>query len=180
MDAQTKPRAAIEADISRDNDERMSPNDALTLTFSDGRQIVVQIGDLPENIIAHAVMHGLKQKLVDAAAISRDPETGRAASIDTKFRAVEEVANRLLTGEWNKRREGGGNVGGLLFQALCRKYSAKTPDQIKEWLAGKDDKAKAALRKNPEIAKIIDEIRAEQGDDNAGATLLAELDELEG
>jgi hypothetical protein len=187
MNAQTQTkaqekRAAIEADVTMS--DGITPinvrHGVLTLDFANGQSIVVKTADLPTDVISQAIMHGLKQKLVDAAAISRDPDTGRAASIDVKFRAVEEVANRLFTGEWNKRREGGGSAGGLLYQALCRKYSAKTPEQIKEWLDGKDDKAKAALRKNPDIAKIIDEIRAEKGDAGAAADLLAELDEMEG
>jgi hypothetical protein len=175
-------RAAIEVAVDiREPMEMVSIcHTTLTLDFANGRQLVLDTAKLPADILSHAIGHGLKQKLVDAAAISRDPETGRAASIDTKFEAVREVFDRLFVGDWNKRREGGGNAGGLLFQALCRKYDRKTPEQIKEWLDGKDDKAKAALRKNPDIAKIIDDIRAEKGDSGAGADLLAELDDLGG
>lgn len=152
------------------------PRAALDLVFANGSDIRIALEDLSPEIISQAIMHGLKQKLVDAAAISRDPDTGREASIETKFAAVGEVYDRLMAGEWNKRREGGGGTGGLLFRALCQMYDGrKTPEQIKEYLAGKSDKDKAALRKNPNVAKIIDELRAKDGD-AGGDDLLAELE----
>ena len=142
--------------------------------------MAIRATDLSPTIVAQAIIHGLKQKLVDAAAISRNPETGRAASVQDKFDAVKEVYDRLLAGEWNKRREGGsGASGGLLFRALCRMYDGKkTADDIRAFLEGKTDAEKAALRKNSKVAAIIEEIRAESakdGDVNADE-LLADLE----
>lgn len=157
-----KQTAIIETRIDNDG----SLESALRLRFIDGRELVVQINALHDDIIRQATLHGLKQKLVDAAAISRDPTNGRAATVDTKYDAVKEVFDRL-TGDnpqWNKTREGGTGTGGLLFQALCRMYTGKkTPDDITGYLAGKSDAEKTALRKNPKVAAIIDAIRAEQG-----------------
>ena len=151
---ETKRNAAIQATI---NDSQ------LKLTFANGQELVIAAGDLTQDIRLAATMHGLKQKLVDAAAISRNPETGRAASVQDKFKAVLVVYDRLLAGQWNATREGGGQSGGLLFKALCRMYAGKTPEQIMEYLAGKTDAEKTALRKNPKVAAIIEEIRAETG-----------------
>lgn len=152
----------------------------LHLAFSHGKTLAIHATDLSPTIVAQAIIHGLKQKLVDAAAISRNPETGRAASVQDKYDAVKEVYDRLLSGEWNKRREGGsGGSGGLLFRALCRMYDGKkTPDDIRAFLEAKTDAEKAALRKNPKVAAIIEEIRAESakdGDVNAD-DLLADLE----
>lgn len=155
---------AIDATIQLDTPAiGMSPNDTLQLTFANGERISLRVGDLHPSIVAQAVMHGLKQKLVDAAAISRNTDTGRAASIDDKYAAVKEVYDRLLAGEWNKRREGAGTgAGGLLFRALCRMYAGKkSADDIKAFLEAKTDAEKAALRKNARVAAIIEEIRAE-------------------
>lgn len=165
---------AIAAEINADGT-------ALTLAFSHGEALTIKPADLSPTIVAQAIMHGLKQKLVDAAAISRNPETGRAASVADKFDAVKEVYDRLLAGEWNKRREGGagGSVGGLLFRALCRMYAGKKDaEAIREFLEGKTDAEKAALRKNAKVAAIIEEIRAESakpGDANSD-DLLADLE----
>lgn len=136
----------------------------LTLMFVNGETLTMREDALNSDVRQYAMMHGLKQKLVDAAAISRNPENGRAASIDDKYRAVKAVYDRLLAGQWNANREGGGaNSGGLLFKALCRMYSTKSPEQITAYLAGKTDAEKTALRKNPKVASIIEEIRAETG-----------------
>lgn len=153
---------------------------SLTLAFSHGESLTIRAADLSQTIIAQAIMHGLKPKLVDAAAISRNTETGRAASVADKFEAVKEVYDRLLSGEWNKRRDGGaGASGGLLFRALCRMYDGKkTADDIKAFLEAKTDAEKAALRKNSKVAAIIEEIRAEsaKGDGATGEDLLADLE----
>jgi hypothetical protein len=167
-----KRNAAITATI----DDNLG---GLTLTFANGQELRIHASQLTATIGAHALMHGLKQKLVDAAAISRNPETGRPATVQDKFEAVKVVYDRLLSGAWNATREGGAPTGGLLLQALCRMYTGrKTVEELKTFLADKTDAEKAALRKNPRIAQHIADIRAEQAKDGGidADDLLAGLD----
>ena len=153
-----KRNAAITATINMEGDP------VLELTFANGATLQLNGNAVPADIQRHAMMHGFKQKLVDAAAISRNPETGRAASIDDKYQAVRTVFDRLLTGQWNAAREGGGLTGGLLLQALVRMYNGrKTVEQLREFLADKSDAEKTALRKNPKVATVIETLRAESG-----------------
>lgn len=154
-------------------------DDLLLLQFSNGEELQVKVGRLQVEVVRQATLHGLKQKLVDAAAISRDPVTGRSATPQDKFEAVKAVLNRLLAGQWNATREGGGATkGGLLVEALCRLYPTKPRNDLVEFVAGKSDKEKAALRKNPKVAAIIATIKAEQGSDGDDDSdeLLAELE----
>jgi frataxin-like iron-binding protein CyaY len=150
----------------------------LTLSFANGEVLVVDATQLTPEIVLAATLHGLKQKLCDAAAISRNPETGRSATIEDKFAAVREVFDRITSddGTWNKTREGaGGNSGGLLFRALCQIYKGKrTPEQITEFLAKLNDADKVALRKQPRVKTVIDELRPASTDDTA-TSLLDEL-----
>jgi hypothetical protein len=135
-------------------------DNVLSLVFANGKQLDLDVTKLSVEIHAQAMLHGLKQKLVDAAAISCDPATGRAATIETKFEAVKEVFDRLLQGDWNKKREAGTQSGGLLFRALVKMYDGrKTPEEIKSFLASKTEAEKLALRKNEKVAAIIDELR---------------------
>jgi len=176
--AQTKRKPDIEAQIARD--ANTGEENGVTLVFANTKALTITLADLKPEIVLAATLHGLKQKLVDAAAISRDTATGKAATIDTKYEAVREVYDRLLAGEWNKRREGGGNTGGMLKRALVEYYQGrKTADQIETWLATKDDKEKAALRREPRIAEIIERMRAEstKPGDSTASDLLAELGE---
>ena len=133
----------------------------LTLTFRDGKVLTMRQDAIPTNLIGYALMHGLKQKLVDAAAISRNPDTGRSATVADKFNAVKVVYDRILGGSWNVGRGDGQPGGGLLFKALCRMYPAKTPEALRTYLAGKSKEEQAALRKNPKVAAIIEELRVE-------------------
>lgn len=158
----TKRNATISATIViNETDNRPC---ALHLKFANGQELAITASQLSNHVMEYAIFHGLKQKLVDAAAISRNQETGRPATVEDKYQAVKAVFDRLLSGQWNATREGGGNAGGLLLQALCRMYQGrKTPDQLREFLADKSDAEKTALRKNPRVATIIEDIRAEQG-----------------
>jgi hypothetical protein len=133
---------------------------------------------LSNAILEQAVWHGLKQKLVDAAAISRNPDTGRSATIDDKYNAVREVYDRLLAGNWNKGRGDGSSSGngGLLFRALCIMYPNRTPEALRAFLNGKTKSECAVLRATPKIAAIIDTLRAPSGDVDAD-DLLSELGE---
>lgn len=132
----------------------------LTLKFSNGKEIVLEVGALSRDMQRAAMLHGVKQKLVDAAAISRNTETGQSATVEDKYQAVAEVAERLRAGEWNKTREGGGATGGLLKRALMKMYD-KDGEAIDAFLAKKTKEEQAALRANPKVAAIIATLRTE-------------------
>lgn len=165
---------AIEFDASSSIHATTLPAGNLTLSFVTGDRLVVKTADLSPEILAYAIMHGLKQKLVDAAAISRNTETGRPATPVDKYEAVKAVYDRIIVeGRWNATREGGGAVGGLLLKALIRLYPAKSADALREYLDGKTDAEKSALRRTPKIAAMIETIREE-----AGKTANIDTDEL--
>lgn len=150
---ESKRQSAIEAMVSPEQG-------LLNLTFANGRKINLHVSELREEIRAMALLHGLKQKLVDAAAISRNPDTGKSATVDDKYAAVAEVYQRLIDGNWNAPREGGGQLG-LLVTAMVE-FSGKPADVVKTWLDGKSDAEKKALSLNPKVAAIINRIRAER------------------
>lgn len=154
--------------------------DHIIMTLAGQSPVIVRTIDLTDEVQRYATLHGLKQKLVDAAAISRNPGDGSSATPADKAAAVHEVLSRLLAGEWNKRREGGA-TGGLLLRALAVLYPQRTRDQLVEFLAGKTDAEKAALRRNPKVSAIIEELRAADGADEEVDTdgMLADLDDSE-
>lgn len=170
-DIKNTPAVSCEIDI---------PRESMTLTFSSGATLCLRLGQLNADIATQAMWHGLKQKLVDAAAIGRDPDTGRSATIDDKYDAVREVYDRLLAGEWNKTREGGTATGGLLLRALMMVYPNKTREQLVDYLASKSATEKTALRtKVPKIVDAIEELKCKNVKDGVfdADTLLSELDD---
>jgi len=138
----------------------------LSLTFANGERLTVDSLSLSPEIQHAAMMHGLKQKLIDAAAIARDPDTGRTATITDKYNAVLDVYNRITLPEgstWNKARgngEGGGNKGGLLLRAVMRLTSKSRADAM-AWLEARSKDEVASLRKNPRIVEIIAQLQVE-------------------
>lgn len=153
---------------------------ALTLQFANGASLVIGTHQLSNAIMEAAIMHGLKQKLVDAAAISRNPDTGNSATADDKYRAVKKVYDRLLAGEWNATRGAGDGASGtgLLFRALMKFYPGKTAEETRAFITTLDKAKQAAMRANPKIAAIIEELKAadardgkDSGDDETDALL---------
>ena len=175
MTEQAKRIPAIAVECITDN---IPSQDRVSVSGGGRHLFTLAVDMLTPEILRYAVLHGLKQKLVDAAAISRDPDTGRSATVADKLAAVQDVLNRLLAGEWNKRREGG-PTGGVLLRALMRMQPGKAREDLVEWLAGKSDAEKAALRRTPKVAAVIAEIQAEDGSKSGvdSDALLGELDD---
>ena len=158
MTTTTTTKKDIEATVADDG--------SLILEFRHGETLRVRPETLNPEIQRAALLHGLKQKLVDAAAISRDTTTGRAATIVTKYEAVKEIFDRITgaggeTPSWNKPRAGGaGGQGGLLARAIAR-YKNVEVSAAKAYLDRLTDAQKQALRVDPRIATIINELRME-------------------
>jgi hypothetical protein len=138
---------------------------AVEWTFEGGlAPIAIAIDGLSESIINAAIAHGLKQKVGDAAALSRNPETGRSATTADKRAAMLEVIERLIgpAPSWNKtERDGTGPTGGLLWRAMVRAFPEKDGEKLRAWIASKSDKEQANMRAQPKISAIIAEIKAE-------------------
>jgi hypothetical protein len=151
-----------------------------TFTFNNGDQIRIDRDQLPDDVQQAAFWHGIKQKIADGAAIARDTETGRSATLEDKIAAMRAIAHRLPI-SWNAISEGGGNAGGWLLKALMVKYPAKSREVLVEFLAGKTDKQKAALRADASIAPIIQSLKDAAGKASSAGIdtdeLLGELDD---
>ena len=151
------------------------------LTFADGTVERIPRTRL-ENLADAYMWHGAKQKFIDAAAISRNPETGRSATVGDKKAAILEVIERCTVhGQWNKAREGGGGSGTLLLEALIRMYAGKKDrGTLVAYLDGLTAEQKRQLERNPRVAPIIEAIRTERrlasGKADDGEDLLSQLE----
>jgi hypothetical protein len=156
----TSKKSTITADV-------FLPKMTLTLTFINGKEIVVDATTLSEEVRNAALMHGLKQKLVDAAAISRSPDTFQSASVDDKYNAVKKIADRLTSpdGKWNEGRSASSDdkptagVNNILVRALMKMKEADE-SYIRGWLGEKTKEQRAALRRNPRVVQIMAELQA--------------------
>lgn len=105
-------------------------------------------------LYARAAMHGLDQKLGDEFSGLADP--------DDCVMAFEELSARLAAGEWNATRQGDGLAGVSILAKALVKLTGKTIEQVKEGLKPLSAAQKAALRKQPAVAKVINELEEER------------------
>lgn len=135
----------------------------LNLDFADGTWLELDANNLSDDIRQAALMHGLKQKLVDAGALARNLDTGKTATLQDKIDAVREVYDRIRSqaGTWNKIRGDGAGAGnsGLLVRALMR-LTGQARDVVEDNLEGMSTEEKTALRNMPKVAAIIAEFKA--------------------
>lgn len=148
------------------------------------KPIVVDAAKLSDDIRAAAIIHGLTQKIADAAALGKD------ATPADKAEAMRAVADRL-TGEepsWNKRAGDGSDSApsGLIFKAFLefateRATAAKKPipseEKVRELYDSKTRSEQLAMRKIPEIAAIIERMKGDKAAKSApdADALLADI-----
>lgn len=126
---------------------------------------------LPDNLLAKFAAHGAEQKLGDEIAGLTDTE-------DCVL-AVDELIDRLYNGEWSVKREANGMAGTSVLVRALVEHTGKTVEQIKQFLNGKSQAEKVALRNNPKIRPIVERIEAEKASKKANVDTDAMLGELE-
>ncbi len=142
--------------------------------------------DITNDIAETAIFHGLKQKVVDAAALPKN-EDGNVATPGDKYHAMAAVVAQITGpgGEWNKRGEGSGDSApsGLIFRAYAevmtnlaaKKKVEVSPEKLREMYDAKSRSDQLALRTNPDIAKVMERIKSERG---AGKSAKVNSDDL--
>ena len=130
-----------------------------------------------------AVIHGLTQKVSDAAAIPRDTKTGKSAQPLDKLAAMRKVVEHFASGSenWNLAREGGGAGPSmdvkLLATELCEVYPKKTLDEMLKWVRARSSEERIALSESEGLKPRIERLRGEASKGVDAEALLAGLGE---
>ena len=150
--------------------------DILTIRMAGQPTIRVDAATLDKAIQQQAMMHGLKQKICDAAAASKGtPEVERHAAMMIVYEAI-------ARGEWNAKRAAGGAGDGLVVEALARAYGKTLAwadaqiDALAVKLKVERKIAVAKFKMADKVAAKIVEILAERAGGNAD-DLISELSE---
>lgn len=129
----------------------------VTFEFTSGQTIKIGIGELSDDVRRRATLHGLAQKIGDAAAGKKDDEA---------FEACMVVYQRLVTGEWKVAAERGEGARPLMvIQAIFNALTAagKNPDlaaiQAKYTGEGAEERRKAAMA-NPQVKAEFAKLQA--------------------
>ena len=118
----------------------------------------------------YAAFHGWKQRLVDAAALSRDTTNGAVASPADKLAAIKELVDHYESGSADWSRAGTGDGGkSLTLEAIARvqgctydEAEANVAAYAKKKFADDTKKALAFLRQGAKVMAAIDAIRKER------------------
>lgn len=133
--------------------------EVVTMIWADGIVDKLEIARLSKSIIESAIENGIKQKLGDAAAISRDPITGRSATIQTKRERVRAVAQNLLDGHWNSPTRsgngGGDSIRRALIDALLQLNPSLDRERVTAAITAKSHAEVLAMRAVPRVAEVI-------------------------
>ena len=156
-----KPAAAVSVETNINGGDF-----ELILTFGNGVQAWIGSHQLTPALFTQCAAHGLKQKLVDAAAIARNTETGLPATNADKQEAVMVILERIKAGFWNKQAgEAKAKPGALFFRALCRFYEGKMDAAgIKTWMESKTKEQLAGVKTNPRIVAIMAALKLEDAE----------------
>lgn len=146
-------------------------NGILTITVEGFAPIVVNPADYTSNIRDYGFLHGMSQKLGDAGALS--VVDGQRPTAAMKHAEIKRLNDYMLeSGEWFRTGKGdGAGTDGLLVRALAQ-LCEKTIEEARADVAGMDKKLQAAMRRDPELAPIIAELkaaRAPRTDDDTAA-----------
>lgn len=125
--------------------------------------IEVNIDALAADIVRQATLHGIAQKLGDAAAKERDTTTGQSAPLAVKYAAMRRVADALIAGDWTLRpvRVAADAITPERVEAVARARNAD-PATVERWLTGLSVETRAAAFSHPTVAVALAAIRAER------------------
>ena len=144
-----------------------------------GKSITLDINKMHPVAVAYAALHGMKQRIADMAALSRNTETGLAATAADKFNALARGVEHYMSGtpEWNLRQSAGERTSGelgLLARAIAQ-IKGKEVLEVRDWLKTKTEAERKALAIAPAIKPLMDEFRAESAADVDAEGMLEEL-----
>lgn len=128
------------------------PSPGVRLDFLNGETRTFMV---PEALIAHAAAHGVSQKLGD--------EISDITDIEDAIEAVDQLMARLAKLEWRAKSEGGSGMAGasVLAKALVE-VTGQPVAVVREYLAGLDNRTKAALRASAEVGPTVQRLEAEK------------------
>lgn len=115
-------------------------NVTVRLDFRNGETRSLSTADLARAVILQACGHGLSQKIGDNFAGVKE--------VDDMVLETDDMLTRLRAGDWSVQREAGDSAAGasVVIKALVE-HTGKSVADIKAFLQGKLDKAKAAGQK---------------------------------
>jgi len=157
MDTKTRENSIVTTSISDDLQE-------VTANVKGAGSVTIHMWKLRTDVREYAACHGIKQKIGDAAAQSRDPLTGKSASPAQKLAAIQKVVDRLENGgNWNGVSGGSGSADiTMLIKALTELYPNIDVAVLTAKVTGMTAEQRAAALVDERVAEIVRRLTAER------------------
>ncbi len=144
------------------------------------KSITFDMSKVHPNNAAYAALHGFNQRLRDAAALSRDPKTGKPPSPADRFEAIARLVDHYHSGspDWNLRVAAGERTSGELgmLAAAIAEFKGKDVIEVRDWLKTKSEAERKALAVSAAIKPIMDRMREEAAAPVDAEEMLGELE----
>lgn len=148
---------------------------------SRGVSVTVDLKALSPDILAECLLHGLTQKVADAASQAKSVADESGEDIGAVTQAMmQKAVDALLAGEWSRRSGGGGvdestRIARLVTRRLVKaKFGAKSPEwatftgleaaeqnaKLDEWFAANEDVL--APERDAEMARRAEAAKAKR------------------
>lgn len=138
-----------------------------TLTFNvlGAGSISLNLAAIHPDVLARAAIHGLKQRISDAAALPCNPDTGKPASPSEKFESLSALVEHYNTGtaEWARTRAAGEGTprAGKTLQAIANVYKLADEAAARAYVEGTAKKRGIEYKEALALWKKSDKIREE-------------------
>jgi hypothetical protein len=160
----------------------VSPEGYITFAVVGAGSFTINPADISAPNVARFQRHGIIQRISDAAAKGRDPNTGKSATPQARHDAMKRLADHYISGsvEWSPARaEGSGGLDQIILAAVVE-ATGKTHEEVRAMVAAGAEKNSltpkaflAALGTSKLVKPIVDRIRGEQVPEVDGDDLLA-------
>ena len=150
--------------------------------------LVFDVKKVSDAVGERAMLHGFIQRVSDAAALSRNPETGLPATPEDKREAMARLVEWYESGteEWARRREAGaGPDTGITLQAIMDVFKTDAAGargmiaSLAERRGITPNEARAVFAGSREVAARIAQLKADRAA-KSGVDAQGLLDELQG
>ena len=130
-----------------------------------------------------AEMHGWTQRICDAAALAKDPKTGKSATRTAKLERMQTIIDWYAGTENPWKMTGTGEARSSseqrLLLAAFMEWKSLEEDRAKKFLATRTKEQLHAIRNIKAVVQIMNRLREEEATEVDGLDIDAELEDFE-
>lgn len=136
---------------------------SVVFEFGEAGSVVFDLSKVSDEMLTQLALHGASQKGGDSYAGAKTATDGTSIDPDEWARnECQRVVEQIYAGEWTVRRASGGPGITDLARALAEVMPDVTEAEAAERLAEASKEDKAALRKHPAVAAVLQRLKAER------------------